>query len=132
MPNNYLSVLDNHIIQVENENVGLKVCVCVCVRARVCVHASVCVCVCLRMRECVRECVCVCVCVRVCMCVCVRECVCDVADVVTVWKRFDHYNVRKIYPTCITYLLNLSILIQTSPNTRYTQLLLHTCWTSLY
>ena len=31
MPNNYLSVLYKHIIQVENENVGLKVCVCVCV-----------------------------------------------------------------------------------------------------
>ena len=29
MPNNYLSVLYKHIIQVENENVGLKVCVCV-------------------------------------------------------------------------------------------------------
>ena len=29
MPNNYLSVLNKHIIQVENENVGLKVCVCV-------------------------------------------------------------------------------------------------------
>ena len=26
MPNNYLSVLYNHIIQVENKNVGLKVC----------------------------------------------------------------------------------------------------------
>ena len=25
MPNNYLSVLNKHIIQVENENVGLKV-----------------------------------------------------------------------------------------------------------
>ena len=31
MPNNYLSVLNKHIIQVENKNVGLKVCVCVCV-----------------------------------------------------------------------------------------------------
>ena len=31
MPNNYLSVLHKHIIQVENKNVGLKVCVCVCV-----------------------------------------------------------------------------------------------------
>ena len=31
MPNNYLSVLYKHIIQVENKNVGLKVCVCVCV-----------------------------------------------------------------------------------------------------
>ena len=31
MPNNYLSVLYKHIIQMENENVGLKVCVCVCV-----------------------------------------------------------------------------------------------------
>ena len=30
MPNNYLSVLYKHIIQVENKNVGLKVCVCVC------------------------------------------------------------------------------------------------------
>ena len=30
-PNNYLSVLYKHIIQVENKNVGLKVCVCVCV-----------------------------------------------------------------------------------------------------
>ena len=29
MPNNYLSVLYKHIIQVENKNVGLKVCVCV-------------------------------------------------------------------------------------------------------
>ena len=29
MRNNYLSVLYKHIIQVENENVGLKVCVCV-------------------------------------------------------------------------------------------------------
>ena len=29
MPKNYLSVLYKHIIQVENENVGLKVCVCV-------------------------------------------------------------------------------------------------------
>ena len=29
MPNNYLSVLYKHIIQVENNNVGLKVCVCV-------------------------------------------------------------------------------------------------------
>ena len=29
MQNNYLSVLYKHIIQVENENVGLKVCVCV-------------------------------------------------------------------------------------------------------
>ena len=29
MPNNYFSVLYKHIIQVENENVGLKVCVCV-------------------------------------------------------------------------------------------------------
>ena len=28
MPNNYLSVLYKHIIQVENKNVGLKVCVC--------------------------------------------------------------------------------------------------------
>ena len=28
MPNNYFSVLYKHIIQVENENVGLKVCVC--------------------------------------------------------------------------------------------------------
>ena len=27
MPNNYLSVLYKHIIQVENKNVGLKVCV---------------------------------------------------------------------------------------------------------
>ena len=27
MPNHYLSVLYKHIIQVENENVGLKVCV---------------------------------------------------------------------------------------------------------
>ena len=27
MPNNYLSVLNKHIIQVENKNVGLKVCV---------------------------------------------------------------------------------------------------------
>ena len=26
MPNNYLSVLYKHIIQVENKNVGLKVC----------------------------------------------------------------------------------------------------------
>ena len=26
MPNNYLSVLYKHTIQVENENVGLKVC----------------------------------------------------------------------------------------------------------
>ena len=31
MPNNCLSVLYKHIIQVENKNVGLKVCVCVCV-----------------------------------------------------------------------------------------------------
>ena len=31
MPNNCLSVLYTHIIQVENKNVGLKVCVCVCV-----------------------------------------------------------------------------------------------------
>ena len=30
MPNNYLSVLYKHIIEVENKNVGLKVCVCVC------------------------------------------------------------------------------------------------------
>ena len=30
MPNNCLSVLYKHIIQVENKNVGLKVCVCVC------------------------------------------------------------------------------------------------------
>ena len=29
MPNNYLSVLFKHIIQVEIKNVGLKVCVCV-------------------------------------------------------------------------------------------------------
>ena len=29
MPKNYLSVLNKHIIQVENKNVGLKVCVCV-------------------------------------------------------------------------------------------------------
>ena len=29
MPNNYLSVLYKHIIQVENKNVGSKVCVCV-------------------------------------------------------------------------------------------------------
>ena len=29
MPNNCLSVLYKHIIQVENKNVGLKVCVCV-------------------------------------------------------------------------------------------------------
>ena len=29
MPNNDLSVLYKHIIQVENKNVGLKVCVCV-------------------------------------------------------------------------------------------------------
>ena len=29
MPNNYLSVLYKHIIQVENKIVGLKVCVCV-------------------------------------------------------------------------------------------------------
>ena len=28
MPNNYLSLLYKHIIQVENKNVGLKVCVC--------------------------------------------------------------------------------------------------------
>ena len=28
MPNNYLSVLYKHIIQVENKSVGLKVCVC--------------------------------------------------------------------------------------------------------
>ena len=28
MPNNDLSVLYKHIIQVENKNVGLKVCVC--------------------------------------------------------------------------------------------------------
>ena len=28
MPNNYLSVLYKHIIQVENKNEGLKVCVC--------------------------------------------------------------------------------------------------------
>ena len=28
MPNNCLSVLYKHIIQVENKNVGLKVCVC--------------------------------------------------------------------------------------------------------
>ena len=28
MPNNYLSVLFKHIIQVEIKNVGLKVCVC--------------------------------------------------------------------------------------------------------
>ena len=28
MPNNYLSMLYKHIIQVENENMGLKVCVC--------------------------------------------------------------------------------------------------------
>ena len=27
MPNNYLSLLYKHIIQVENKNVGLKVCV---------------------------------------------------------------------------------------------------------
>ena len=31
MPNDYLSVLYKHIIQEENENVGLKVFVCVCV-----------------------------------------------------------------------------------------------------
>ena len=30
MPNNCLSVLYKHIIQVESKNVGLKVCVCVC------------------------------------------------------------------------------------------------------
>ena len=30
MPNNCLSVLYKHIIQVENKNVGVKVCVCVC------------------------------------------------------------------------------------------------------
>ena len=56
MPNNYLSVLNKHIIQVENKNVGLKVggggvaqtypsdiyiCVCVCL----CVCMYVCVCV---------------------------------------------------------------------------------------
>ena len=29
MPNSYLSVLNKHITQVENKNVGLKVCVCV-------------------------------------------------------------------------------------------------------
>ena len=29
MPNNYLSVLNKHIIQVENKNVGIKMCVCV-------------------------------------------------------------------------------------------------------
>ena len=29
MPNNYLSVLYKHIIQVENKKLGLKVCVCV-------------------------------------------------------------------------------------------------------
>ena len=29
MPNNYLSVIYKHIIQVENKNVGLSVCVCV-------------------------------------------------------------------------------------------------------
>ena len=28
MPNNCLSVLYKHIIQVENKNVGLKVCMC--------------------------------------------------------------------------------------------------------
>ena len=28
MPNNYLLVLYKHIIQMENENVGLRVCVC--------------------------------------------------------------------------------------------------------
>ena len=28
MPNNYLSVLYKHLIQVEIKNVGLKVCVC--------------------------------------------------------------------------------------------------------
>ena len=28
MPNNYLSVLYKHIIEVENKNEGLKVCVC--------------------------------------------------------------------------------------------------------
>ena len=28
MPNNCLSVLYKHIIQVENKNMGLKVCVC--------------------------------------------------------------------------------------------------------
>ena len=40
MPNNYLSLLYKHIIQVEIKNVGLKLCVCVCVGG----GAMVCLC----------------------------------------------------------------------------------------
>ena len=41
MPNNYLSVLHKHIIQVENKNVGLKGCVCVCVCVCVCACTNI-------------------------------------------------------------------------------------------